>query len=113
MKKKYSLIFFIIGFLLIINLFKDLRHLKKARSRLSQTEEKLQTLKEENQQLQKNKQYFSSDVFIEKQIRDKLQMAKPGETIIILPEKIQEREEEEQEQQDQKKIWQKWLELFF
>ena len=68
-----------------------------------------------NQDLKKTKEFYQSDAFLEEQIRNKLQMAKPEEKIIILPEAIvntQSEQLEESEQLEQLANWEKWLRLF-
>jgi len=115
--KIFSLSFLLLSFVLIVNLGRDVRRLVKTEERLVKTEEKLEDIKKQNEQLQKTKEYYQSDEFLEEQIRDKLQMAKPGETILILPEQIQEAsglafKKENREQNGSMANWQKWLGLF-
>ena len=114
-----SLAFFVllISFILIINLSRDIWRLIKAGERLVQAEKKLEQVKEENQDLKKTKDFYQSDAFLEKQIRNKLQMAKPGEKIVVLPERLQEGSGEEEVKEGEKvneemANWEKWLALF-
>ena len=106
----------LIGFILVINLSRDIWRLIQAEERLTQAEEKIEEVKKENQELRKTKEYYQSDAFTEEQIRNKLQMAKPGEKIIILPEAIIEGKAEKAEKAEEvnKKManWEKWLVLF-
>jgi cell division protein FtsB len=114
--KTLSFCFLIISLLLIVNLFRDVQRLIQAEERIVKTEERLVQVKQENEEFKKEKEYYQSEAFLEEQIRTKLQMAKPGETVLILPETIKEEKEgnEQQNREDEKKRanWQKWLALF-
>ena len=99
--------------MLIINLSRDIWRLYQVGGRVEQTEEKLVEAEEENKQLKEKKEHYSSEDFLEKEIRDKLQLAKPGETIVILPQNIgHEQKEENIKEEQEKQTWQKWLDLF-
>ena len=115
--KIFSLSFLLLSFVLIVNLGRDVLRLIRTEERLAKTEERLQDIKEQNERFGKTKDYYQSNEFLEEQIRDKLQMAKPGETVLILPEQLQEassttfKKEEKKEKTDLAN-WQKWLGLF-
>ncbi len=105
---------------LIVNLGRDIFRLMKSEERVLKVEEKLEVVEQENAGLKKTKKYYESDQFLEEQIRNKLQMAKPGETVLILPEEIQEGTAvgkvsslvKAGEDEEELANWQKWLELF-
>jgi len=109
----------LISFILIINLGRDIWRLIKAEERLIQAEEKLEQVKQDNKELEEVKEHYQSDAFLEKQIRNKLQMAKPGEKIIILPEAITQEEISsfsgqlvDAQERREAANWEKWLGLF-
>ena len=118
--KTLSFVFFSLSIVLIINLGRDIFRLIKSEERVARGEEKLGEIEQENSDLKKTKEYYKSDQFLEEQIRNKLQMAKPGEKVLILPEELQEGtgvgEEssfgEMAEDKGELANWQKWLELF-
>lgn len=115
--KAVAYIILIFSLLFIISLLKNSWRLFHADERLKTAEKKLAELKKENQTLQEKFQFYQSDQFIESQIRDKLQMAKPGETIIILPENLSRESSKsgsESNQTTDKELsnWQKWLKIF-
>jgi cell division protein FtsB len=113
MKRTLSLLIFLLSILLIINLSRDIYRLYRVKERIEQTGEKLEKVEQENRQLKDKKEHYRSEDFIEKEIRDKLQMAKPGEKIVILPQNIgQEEKKEKTEEEIEKQTWQKWLDLF-
>jgi cell division protein FtsB len=91
MKKKIVLAFiFIFTLWLIFSVARQVYSLFKAGERVSQAEQKLSQLKLEEESLRKELTFRESEEFIEKEARDKLGLAKEGETIAILPKKLQE-----------------------
>lgn len=115
-KTLFYLIFAIIFVLFTSSFLKNSWHLINAGKRISQAKKNLSQLKKENQKLWSKLKYCQSDEFIEGQIRDKLQMAKLGETVVVLPSEINQIEESSVSAKiAQKKManWQKWLNLFW
>lgn len=80
----YGIIFF--QFMLIISLVKGIQLAIKARSRVTNLEEKKTRLTEKQNKLQDELAYVQSDYYTEKVAREELQLAKPGETVVIVPE---------------------------
>jgi cell division protein FtsB len=116
-KKLLSYLFLFFALSLIVNLSKDVWRLLHADERIAQTEQKLTDLKQENSKLKQEHEYRQQDAYIEEEIRNKLQMAKPGETIVVLPEDLSSQVQLGSQDQDSAenknlKNWQKWLELF-
>lgn len=111
-----KLIVIILGLLFLINLSKDILRLWRAGDRLGLAEKNLEGLREENLRLREEKEFLESPLFLEQQIRDKLNMAKSDEMIVILPQGI---EAETQEAEAGRKegeslaVWQEWLALFW
>lgn len=116
--KTLSFFLLILSFTLIINLVRDIWRLTQIEKRTVQVEENLELIKKENQELQQTKEHYQSEEFLEEQIRNRLQMNKPGETVLILPEELVEERPEKSplsdigENKEGKSNWQKWLELF-
>ncbi len=116
-KKLSSYLFLIFAIVLIINLFKDALRLASAGQRLDQAEAKLVKLRQENKELKDRLEYYQGEEFVEEEIRNKLQLTKPGEQIVILPEQLQKSLDQEEElglKQEEELLpnWQKWLNLF-
>lgn len=101
----------IVGLCLIISLSKNIIKLLQAGQPLRDLKQEIASLKKEQEELIQKKKYYSSDEFIEKQARDVLNMAKPGETIVILPDSLDYKGEEARK--ENKPNWEKWLEVFF
>jgi len=77
-------------------------------------EEKAQKLAAEQKQLLEKKAYFQSPEFVEEEARNKLNMAKPGETVVILPPNLaQVLGREEKPAAPEIPNWRKWWNLFF
>ena len=80
----YGVIIF--QFMLIISLVKGIQLAINARSRVTTLEEKKAHLSEQQRKLQDELAYVQSDYYVEKVAREELQLAKPGETVVIVPE---------------------------
>jgi cell division protein FtsB len=103
--------------LMLISLTRNIFKIRTVRDRLTETEGRIEKLKSENEVLGEKLDTFKSDEYIEKQLRDKLGLAKEEEIIIVLPDEETIRkfapkiEEEEGILPDPN--WEKWLKLFF
>jgi len=84
---------------------------------------RLEILRAEIRQLERQKrriedtiEYYKTDVFIEKEARDRLNMVKPGEKIVIITDNETQSGEvagEEDIQNIEITNWEKWRRLFF
>jgi cell division protein FtsB len=112
-KKITTYLFLGLILLLIINLGKDLYRISRSGERLDQAKEELAELKKENKKLKERQEASKHSFYIEKQIRDKLGMAKPGETVVILPEDINwEQQSRKEQMQTDLPTWKQWFILF-
>lgn len=86
-KKKigFLLIFVVIG-IVIYNLVGQTVRASRVGDRLSQAIEELHNLEIKNKELKSKLLQVKSAEFIETQARDKLGLAKEGETVIVIPE---------------------------
>ena len=90
--------------------------LKKEISRLKQ---KINSLEEKNNKLKELISYFDKESFLEKQARIKLNLKKPGEKVIIIPEPQKEKQEHKEilPKKELKDVsepnWKKWWNYFF
>lgn len=112
--KILALIVCFLSFLLIVSLLKNIFNLLKAQERLKKSREELEQLKTENFNLLEKEKYVQGNYFFEKQVRDKLNMAKEGETIVLLPSlpPKPKREKGKAEITQETAIWRQWLNLF-
>lgn len=116
--KAYSNYLFIFIFLLMLtSLIRNILRAVEADKRIEKMQSRVGKLKEENEALKEELAVTKSEESIEKQLRDKLGLAKEGEIVIVLPdEEILESlapslEEEEETLPDPN--WKKWLKLFY
>lgn len=85
MKRHASWTVFIIGIVLIINLLRSIYDVAQRGHVVKDTKEKLALVREKHAKLTQEFEKVNSPYFIEEQARDKLNMARPGEEVIIVP----------------------------
>jgi len=120
-REKYEKMLAYIGIALIVvftsSLVKNIGRVVKANKRIADAQNKVTKLQNENEELKKDLGLVLGDQYIEKQLRDKLGLAKEGETILILPDeefiKKLVPELEEAKEQLPEPNWKKWVNLFF
>ncbi|TEU01888.1 hypothetical protein E3I18_02005 [Candidatus Woesebacteria bacterium] len=111
----YLLIF--IFLLMLVSLIRNVLRVVESNKRIGKAQDQVEKLKKENEELEEKLAVTRSEGYIEKQLRDKLGLAKEGEIVIVLPdEKILETlapslEEEEETLPDPN--WKKWLKIFY
>ena len=117
MRKKLStLAILIIGVSLIVNLSRDILRLLRAGEQVKMTEEKVRELEKEHEALVEKKEYFQSQEFIEEEARNKLNLAREEETIVILPPNVEAMSQwmkQEGKKEEDLPNWQRWWKLFF
>ncbi len=106
----------IFSLFLIFGLVRDIWQLLHADERVKEATDRLTKTRQENKVLKDKLQYYQSDEFLETQIRDKLQLIKPGETMVILPDNLSPETDEvvaSKSSSEELANWQKWLKLFW
>ena len=98
---------------LIGSLVRGLQLSYKSRDRVELLKETKEKLESENEQLKAQARYVQSDYYVEKVAREELQRAKPGETVVILPETETNTVETKAPNRRIEKLanWQKWWSL--
>jgi cell division protein FtsB len=109
-----------VGWLLVLllafSVVRNAGRVAMVRSEVRKAGERVEKIKAENATLLKDVEKAESEVFIEKQIRDKLGLAKEGEAIVILPDEETLRKlapglnREEETLPDP--VWKRWIKLF-
>lgn len=112
---KYLFIAFFV--LLTLSLARNVVRILRASRRVEEAEARVEKLKKENEELQKRLEIAGSEVYIEKQLRDNLGLAKGEEIVVVLPDEetlraIAPRREGEREALPDPN-WRKWMKLFF
>jgi len=117
LKRKLRLVFIIFTILLSISLIRNIIKISQAGKRIDEVQSRVERLKEENNELEDRLEDVRSDAYIEKELREKLGLAKEGETILVLPEEdilknlVPKREEDTEILPEPN--WKRWLKLFF
>jgi cell division protein FtsB len=111
---KYAAIFILL--LLAFSFVKNVVKMRGVKTRIESERLEVEKLKRENEELAKNLTKVKSQEYVEKQLRDKLGLAKEGETVVVLPDEDILRKlapslpVEEDYLPDP--TWKKWLKLF-
>lgn len=109
-----QLLIFVFGFYLVISLSREWFNLMKKGEKIGKMKGKAEELRIKNEKLKERLEYVKSEEFVEKEARDKLNMAKEDEVIVVLPEKLEVRGQRLGASSDEDlSNWQKWLRLFF
>ena len=112
-KKPIRILIIIIGIALIVSLSRSILKMFKAKDELRLAEQKIEELKKEAASLTEKKEFYQSEEFIEQEARNKLNMVKEGETVVVLPPNLKEiLGEKENQPQVSLPNWRQWLNLF-
>lgn len=116
--KTYSnIIFIVVSLLMLVSLTRNIMKVREAKERLKEKEEYIEKIREGNEKLRQKVATFKSEEFIEKQLRDKLGLAKEGETIVVLPDEETIRKFAPSDEKEEEILpdpnWKKWLKLFY
>jgi len=116
--KTYSnIVFVVVSLLMLISLSRNIVKAREAKERLKEKEGYIEKIRKENEDLDQRVTTFKSEEFIEKQLRDKLGLAKEGETIIVLPDEETIKKfafnDEKEEEILPDPNWKKWFKLFY
>ena len=113
MKRNFFLLLAVlITILFIVNSTKRILSLRGTSQKVEDAERKLESLRAENEDLKKELEYKKSSRFTEGEIRNKLGLAKEGETVVVVPNNKDEGQRIKEEVDDQLN-WEKWRDLFF
>lgn len=111
-----GLVYIIIVISLWISVYSSYLKLKKSTDVIKKEQEKVEALKTEGKNLDEELTKVQSGDYIEQQLRDKLQLAKEGEIVIILPDPEVVKKFAPQIEKEEEVIldpnWKKWIKLF-
>ena len=98
-------------------LIKNIAGILSVRDRVENAQREVTRLQKEQDEIKKKLEVASSPAFIERVARDKLGLAKEGETVVVLPSedflKTLSPNFGTQEDELPKPNWRKWIEKFF
>lgn len=106
----------LLGLFLVFHLSRSLWGMYHRTDRVGELKNEIQKLREEKSRLEEEKAFRQTAEFIEQEARNKLQMTKEGERIVVLPQKDTEPTAEKRGTTTpapaQKPNWQKWVEFW-
>ena len=108
-----KIIIIVVGIGLIISLSRNIYRLLKAGDQVKLAQQRLEELEKEHQELLEKKEYYQSEEFVEQEARNRLNLGKPGETVVILPPNVGETKETNLTSPLKLPNWKRWLKLFF
>src|SRR3989339_1957288 len=108
---QYGIIVFQI--LLIISLVRGVQLTLRSRERVTDLEKKKAELVKEEERLKAQEEYVQSPYYLEKVAREELHLAKPGETVVIVPDSILQITDDSRQADThtEQPNWQKWWEV--
>lgn len=116
-KAKSAILLVVLCIVLTASLLQNIAKIRHANERIEDARTKVNTLEQQNKDLSQNLDSMKSGEFVEKQLRDKLGLAKEGEIVLVLPDDDLLRrlvpKEAEDEQTLSQPNWDKWKKLFF
>ncbi len=109
LSSKIVLFSLLIIFIFIISIvIKNSSQQQKNSQKTIELENEILALEKQNQELDQLIDFFSEQEFVEKQAREKLGLAKPGEKMVIIP-----KQKTKNELQQNKPMPKLWFEYFF
>ena len=116
--KRYSGLFVLfLCFILLWAFLKNVARMNRVRENVEEAEGRVGKLKQEGEELEAKLEVVKGEEFVEKQLRDKLGLAKEGEIVIILPEDEIVRKFAPKQTREEEVLpdpnWKKWIKLFY
>lgn len=106
-----SKLVFFVGLLLLWSLVKSFLGFGGAYRRVDEAKKMLENEENKNKQLKDKFEEVQKNEYIEKVIRNELNMQMEGETIVVLPDNKQDEFPQARDDEDKKKNWEKWWNL--
>ena len=103
--------------LLLVSTVRNIQKVRSIRAQVEKERQKVEKMQVDNTKLEEQVAEAQGSEFIEKQIRDKLGLVKPGEAIVVLPDPEILKKLAPQEISEEDVLpdpnWKKWEKLFF
>ena len=110
LKRLIAFIIVLVGLICIVQISRSIFNLWQKGDLISEQAAILKQKQAENDQLKQKLNQVESPEFIEKEARDKLNLQKEGEVVVVLP-KTQELVLDDQNKGEKLANWQKWWKL--
>lgn len=98
---------------LIISFSRSVWDLWEKQEAIETARDSVAKLTDENKKLKSRLEYVKSEEFMEKEAREKLNLVKPGETIVIIPQSVLEAATASAAPTPVPPNWEQWMRLFF
>lgn len=113
MKKIVFFVIIFVSLVIIHNLLVSIFTLWQKQDLVIQAQNELKLEREENSTLKKQLEIARSDTFLEEEARNKLFLVKPGESKIVIPDRVlQASTAAKAESLDVTPNWEKWVKFF-
>lgn len=113
MKRIIFLVTIIILFFIILHFVTSIYTLWHKQDLLTSATQQLEQEKKENSTLHQQLFQVNSPQFLEKEARDKLLLAKPGESDVLIDQNLLKASASAVKKDTEKPYWQQWIEIFF
>lgn len=113
MRKLIAISILVFEAYLIISLANSVWDLWKKQEAIDTARERVEHLEAENSRLMGTLEYVKSDEFVEKEAREKLNLVKPGETIVVIPQSVLQAATASAAPIPPPPNWEQWIRLFF
>lgn len=110
-KSRFWAVVVVVSWLLIFSLAKDLRKVRSGFERIDESVNRLKLEEEKNRELKEKMRQVDSDYFKEKIMRDKLNLQKNGEIVVVLDNDLITHDSglvAEKNGEEKQENWQKW-----
>lgn len=113
MKKLIAIVILLVEAYLIISFSRSVWGLWQRQEEIDRQRERVGKLLQENNRLQSQLTYVRTEEFIEKQAREKLNLVKPDETVVVVPESVLRAATASASPTPPPPNWEQWMRLFF
>lgn len=107
----------IVSLILIFTISRNTFDLAKRGDSIEEAKKRVEELKQEQARLLSLREKVESEEFVEREAREKLGLAKPGEVVVVLPPEETLRrlapKIEENDSPEKLPIWKRWVRMFF
>lgn len=115
-KKLFGVAIWVLALLLLFSTIKNIGRVRSINNAVQKEKERVEKMRAENTKLEAQIAQTQGSAFIEKQIRDKLGLAKAGEAVVVLPDPEILKKLAPQILVEENSLpdpnWKKWLKLF-
>ena len=113
MRKLVAIAILVFGVYLIISFSRSVLDLWQKQDQMEKARNRVKDLAAENNRLKSQLEYVQTEDFVEKMAREKLNLVKSGETIVLIPQSVLKLATASAAPTPPPPNWQQWIRLFF